>query len=543
MNQQTALINQMQEQQQAAQMQALLKERDTRLQGLTGQETQARQGAYDARNQADAANIQAANRLRDAMGEQGLLASGENLSNLGALNAQRQSALGGITRDEANVMQGIAGQRALIGDQAAGDEAALIAALQGQRAQSMIDLGYRGQDIDFNNRQFDFNSDLARANLGLAQQGQAFGQAAQRDQFGLTRDEAAFNQALASQGQSFGQAQAQDQFGFNRDQAAFDQGMSRSAQEFGRAQAQDEFGFNRDQAAFNQALSAQAQKFNQAAEQDAFGQNREFSYADRLGYLDGLRTLAGSGQDMERDFGTADRLGTLGGQQTLQSQNQAFNQQLAQDQFNQAVKEGNLNAALNVAQQTGYNVAPQSDYSGLFRQSQQGGMGQTLQGQQVASGLVSEQQQRDLSTRDAAMREWQTTGYATPAVSAALGVPQGTLTSDQSYRQSGLMLDQDKFTYAQMTDAAGGKAPATVTGATGGDMLTQALTQTTLSEYPDQPATTSMITDPAKREEAFVNLINTTGLRGKDAITALTKGGYGFSEINALQKQYPEVFQ
>ena len=219
------------------------------------------------------------------------------------------------------------------------------------------------------------------------------------------------------------------------------------------------------------------------------------------------------------------------GQKTLGGQ--------AQDLQN---RQANLGAAMDVSNLTGSVVTPQNDWTGLYRQAADGGLGQTLEGQQVSSGLVSEQQNRDLSTREAAMREWQTTGYATPAVAQVLGVPEGTPTSDQSYRQATLTLDQDKFTYDQMADAAKANTVETVTAATAGDMLSQAL-QKVVGIDDEGKQKFGVLSDPTKREEAFVNMINTTGLRGNDVDTALTKAGYAINEINALQKEYPEVFQ
>lgn len=88
------------------------------------------------------------------------------------------------------------------------------------------------------------------------------------------------------------------------------------------------------------------------------------------GTFNGQRTLAGSAQD-------ANFTGVYNGQQTLQAQNQAFQQQLAladlMGQFNGqstlAGKQANLNAALQVGQQTGTIVQPKSDWGQLFTQN------------------------------------------------------------------------------------------------------------------------------------------------------------------------------
>ena len=237
-------------------------------------------------------------------------------------------------------------------------------------------------------------------------------------------------------------------------------------------------------------------------------QQQELQVAQMMGSYNGKRTLGGQAQDLQS-------------------------------------RQANLGAAMDVSNLTGNIVSPQSDWTGLFRQAADGGLGQTLQGQQVASGLMSEQQSRDLATRNAALQEWATTGTATPAVAAALGVPVGTPTSDQSYRQASLTLDQDKFTYAQMADAANAQnnAAQTVSAATAGDMLSQALQKVVGTDSDTGKTKYGVLSDPGKREEAFVNMLNTTGLRGPDVVTALTKAGYSIAEINALQKEYSEYFQ
>ena len=93
-----------------------------------------------------------------------------------------------------------------------------------------------------------------------------------------------------------------------------------------------------------------------------------------------------------------------------------------------------------------------------------------------------------------------------------------------------------------MADAAKANTVETVTAATAGDMLSQAL-QKVVGIDDEGKQKFGVLSDPTKREEAFVNMINTTGLRGNDVVTALTKAGYAINEINALQKEYPEVFQ
>ncbi|WP_138752757.1 hypothetical protein [Paenibacillus sinopodophylli] len=268
----------------------------------------------------------------------------------------------------------------------------------------------------------------------------------------------------------------------------------------------------------------------------------------------GQRTLAGGAQDWSQAMDLANQTGNLpngtsasgsnsgnnygmnqlsqlGGTRTLQGQ--------AMDLQN---KQANQDTAFQYMDRFGQLVNPQSDWSGYGRQVAAGGQPQTLQGQQVASGLISEQQNRELATRQSALQEWQTTGAATPAVSAILGVPIGTPTSDQSYRQASLTLDQDKFKYSQWADAAKAGEQKTVNASTAGDMLSQAL-QKVVGTDEDGKVKYGVYSDPDTREQAFVNMLTTTGLRGPDVVTALTKAGYTMNEINALQREYAEFFQ
>lgn len=291
--------------------------------------------------------------------------------------------------------------------------------------------------------------------------------------------------------------------------------------------------------------------------QELLEAERQFglSVGSLTGNYGGNRTMAGSaldwGQmmDLANQTGNLPNAGSASGANGAASNNVGMNalaglsgaRTLAGQQMDLANKESNWNAYQDMVNQTGnLGAGPLSNWGNLVKNANSGE--QTLQGQQVASNLVSEQQSRELATRNAALQEWSTTGTATPAVASILGVPVGTPTSDQSYRQASLTLDQDKFTYSQMADAAKAGTAQTITAATAGDMLSQAL-QKVVGVDDEGKQKLGVVSDPTRREEAFVNMINTTGLRGSDVVTALTKAGYAINEINALQKEYPEVFQ
>jgi hypothetical protein len=121
-----------------AQLQALRKAQQTAQQSLNREETGAKQHAYDSRNQADVTAHQNAQRLREAMANMGLGASGDNLTLQAGQNAQRQGALGSINRDEGNRLQNILEKRGVIDNNMAKDEQALLQQLNAVRAQQLL---------------------------------------------------------------------------------------------------------------------------------------------------------------------------------------------------------------------------------------------------------------------------------------------------------------------------------------------------------------------------------------------------------------------
>jgi hypothetical protein len=216
-----------------------------------------------------------------------------------------------------------------------------------------------------------------------------------------------------------------------------------------------------------------------------------------------------------------------------------------------ANKQANLNAAESYMNQSGLLLHPQEDWSGLPRQIAAGGEGQTMEGQQVTSGLVTEQQQRDLATRSAALQEWQTTGHATPAVSQILGVPEGTLTNDAAYRKAAQDLDSDMFKYQQMQDkaAAQNKQATTMSPVDAGNLISSSLSSIVdqIKQAQKEGQDTKPLEDQLSKakEDAFVQLYNDYGISGKDMVSALTKAGYTMEEINKLKSDpdYAPVFQ
>jgi hypothetical protein len=140
------LINSQYENDYNSQLQALLKARDTQLQGLAGQETQANQGAYDNRNSNDLMAAMSMKALKEQMASQGINGGDSITAQIGNDTA-RQNGANAINRDLANTLQSIAGQRALINNNAAADELALKQQLQAQRDGRLIDQGNTDKNL------------------------------------------------------------------------------------------------------------------------------------------------------------------------------------------------------------------------------------------------------------------------------------------------------------------------------------------------------------------------------------------------------------
>lgn len=141
-------INNMYDQRQTAEMDAIRKQRETALQGYNKMETQTKDQAYDNRNQADVASMQNAQRLRESMVNAGILNSGDNITATAGLNSQRQGAIGSINRDESNILTDIGERRNMVVNNAASDESSLISKIAADRIQSQI-------NQQNSNRQFD----------------------------------------------------------------------------------------------------------------------------------------------------------------------------------------------------------------------------------------------------------------------------------------------------------------------------------------------------------------------------------------------------
>jgi hypothetical protein len=162
-------------------MQALQKARDTALQGLNGVETTAKQGAYANRNAADVVNAQNVQKLREAMANMGLSSSGDSITGQIGLATARQSAMNDINQGEQNTLKDVSERRALINNNAAGDEAALINQLNAAKANML--LNQFNQDRSYGLDLAGLSGQLPGGGMTLAAQGQLFNQNMANQQF------------------------------------------------------------------------------------------------------------------------------------------------------------------------------------------------------------------------------------------------------------------------------------------------------------------------------------------------------------------------
>lgn len=133
----------------AAELQKLRDARDTAIQGYSAQEVQAKDLAYDNRNQSDTTNLQNEQRMKETMANAGLNTDGQNLSLQASQNAQRLGDLGAINRQETNALQDIGQKKSLLQNNAANNELALQQQIDSDKAAALFDLAKYGDTRAF----------------------------------------------------------------------------------------------------------------------------------------------------------------------------------------------------------------------------------------------------------------------------------------------------------------------------------------------------------------------------------------------------------
>jgi hypothetical protein len=157
-------INDMYNQQRNTQLEQLKQSQQKAVGQINQQKTQTGQQFYDKRNQADVVNFQSRNATREMMAASGLGRSGENISAQVGLQAARQNTLGGLNREEQNIIGGYDSKISEINDPSR--QNSIISQIEAQRSQSLAEAMERAiqraeEERRFQEQQRQFNEQLA----------------------------------------------------------------------------------------------------------------------------------------------------------------------------------------------------------------------------------------------------------------------------------------------------------------------------------------------------------------------------------------------
>jgi hypothetical protein len=140
-------VNSIYDAQKKAQLAQLYASRDKATGLINQQKAEVAPQYADKRNQSDVVNAQNVSRLREMMASNGLQGSGENVTANVGLQSARQGALGNLNLQEQQTMNDYNRQITDLNDPAS--EQALIAQLEAQRAQAMMDANNRADDTGY----------------------------------------------------------------------------------------------------------------------------------------------------------------------------------------------------------------------------------------------------------------------------------------------------------------------------------------------------------------------------------------------------------
>lgn len=140
-------LNNMFNQQQASQLAALRAQRDQAVGNINQQKAKVAPQFQNLRNQQDVVNHQNVQKLREMMAANGLNATGENVSATAAMNNERVNSLNKLNLQERDELSNYDRQITDLMNPA--QEQQLIAALESQRAQALYDSYNRAQDVGY----------------------------------------------------------------------------------------------------------------------------------------------------------------------------------------------------------------------------------------------------------------------------------------------------------------------------------------------------------------------------------------------------------
>jgi hypothetical protein len=260
----------------------------------TGKE-QAKQQYAGLRDQASVGSQQNQNKLKEAMAQQGLFNSGDNITSQTSLNNQYQNDLTGYNQQEQSYYNDVANQ---IAQQKAGYDT--------QQAQALLNLGYQADNRSFNmanlldtrnqnqfnnamtgiNAQYGIGQDNVNNNLkgtsmtynmgrdNVSDQQYNNNTAMSADQINYGRNQDQFNNVLKTIGQQYGMDQDQinnllkyAQFNSTQDQRQFENGMTTNKSNSDLTQQQTDNSYRQQQA--NTSNNQWNQQFNYQQQSDA----------------------------------------------------------------------------------------------------------------------------------------------------------------------------------------------------------------------------------------------------------------------------------
>lgn len=147
-------INNLYDQLQQAQISQLRASQQAAIKKLNQQQAEFGQQIQGQKNQASVNSAQAAERLRELMAANGISASGENVTANVALQNARQSAMNALDMQQNNFDRGIANQISDVNNPL--QEQSILAQLNAQRAQALIDAQNTAWNQNFQQQQMDW---------------------------------------------------------------------------------------------------------------------------------------------------------------------------------------------------------------------------------------------------------------------------------------------------------------------------------------------------------------------------------------------------
>lgn len=248
-----------------------------------------------------------------------------------------------------------------------------------------------------------------------------------------------------------------------------------------------------------------AQQLQQQYNLDA---DRAIQLGQLLGSYNGQRTLAGQAQDWGQGIDVANLTGNFNGQRTLAG--------IASDQ---GIKNDNLNAALQVGNQTGFNVTPQTDWAGLFHQVSSG---TNSQGNPLTRSLAG--QSFDLSEQQRTIDN----NYRQEQANINNAYQQGQLSLQQA-QEARLQLQQDyDEAYRRYGIQNGSGSGNEYKGLTPNQVL-----DSIQRNYRDENGKI-----PAANKQAVYEAIIDAGLTDAQTDQLLAVSGLSKKEIEAFNKQF-----